>query len=64
MYASFVSVAALLAGSAVAKSCMNITVPLTLQSRNAVFGNLATPYTALVSHTAPGRPLMKLTIIC
>ena len=49
MLGSRVSTAAILASVVAAKGCHNITVPLTLESRNAVFGNMATPYTALVS---------------
>lgn len=49
MRVSVYTIAAFLAGVATAKECMDITVPLSLESRNAVFGNMATPYTALVS---------------
>lgn len=34
---------ALLAGSASARTCTNITVPVTISARTAVFGNLAVP---------------------
>lgn len=40
--------AAALVASAIAKDCMNVTVPVSLESRNGVFDNIDTPYTALV----------------
>lgn len=50
MRASTVSFATLLAGFAIAaspagKTCSNVTVPVTITSRNAVFGNIPVPQT-------------------
>ena len=40
-----------LAGLASAKKCMNMSVPVTIKSRNAVFGGTALPVTALDATT-------------
>lgn len=40
-----------LAGYASAKQCMNISVPVTIKSRNAVFGGMALPVTDLDATT-------------
>lgn len=48
MYAQLLSVAALLAAQAAGKVCYNVTVPVNLVSRNAVFDGYATPQTPLV----------------
>lgn len=40
-----------IAGLAPAKQCMNLTLPITLKSRNAVFGRTALPVTALEATT-------------
>lgn len=45
--ASTMSMLALLATIAVAKNCQNITIPISISSRNAVFDNIATPQTPL-----------------
>ncbi len=41
------SILALLAATAVARTCNNITIPVSISSRNAVFNNIATPQTPL-----------------
>lgn len=47
MVASKTAIAALLAGAASAKFCTNMTIPVTISSRNGVFDKLTTPQTNL-----------------
>lgn len=43
MFNQKIAVMALLAGAATAKYCTNMTIPVTISSRNGVFDNLETP---------------------
>ncbi|KAK4997345.1 hypothetical protein LTR66_003227 [Elasticomyces elasticus] len=47
MHILSVSALSLLAGSVVAKTCHNFTVPVSISSRNGIFNNIATPETNL-----------------
>lgn len=49
MYSQLLSVAALLAATAAGKQCYNVTVPVNLESRNAVFNGIDVPMSNLVS---------------